>query len=991
MLVSQFARAPEHPNPNAPAPMYNKPMTSQSQGTAQMGYRAFFGPPLVGGDVFNPDDREAEVIDLSQAYRGNIKYVSKIIIREMTASDTFWVTEILPWLENNQSNMIGWNTVKFNDEILDRRPDEAVSRLVSSERSSQTAAMVSYGKAVMVEVGFYKTQEGQMYWFMHLKQIANATRETACFGVSLELLTCKPIPSNPLNNLFVRDSPAQIRARMECEIKMFGIFHEPNGVLAAIQTGRDMLAHESVVPTHVILPNGGLKQAAALAQDLGGSISVGGLRTHESRGFRINRNSSPIDPFFRETEIGSFFHMWSGYTRDTQKVGLSHRDLLLWSEESNNFERVTMESLLPHTMLWDRTHAQLTDTGTAFFAEQNDEDQPDDADDLDKEEIRTWRQFLGADEWRNWILEACMCLGLATEADLVQKLHGVTNRIRVAGHYCATGNGRRVGAQYDAATGGLRNWLSMFPKLNDENYMGALQSLANVGTDGQPVELGNENAVSARNVIAGVAMIVICSVMKNLGAGSVNDVMDAAYASIVEIVGRDDGNLVRRFANLCMRLSGNNGLTGLRTGLYSKTLGADFNYNVAYDEIKREADNDYAEGVSEALAGFSQFFVTALLSINNTPPNSISVYARSLIAEDDGDEDKRPFPMDRDDGPPPGGQPDLDDITKQLAQHTQTLADLTSGKVTKDDVKDLRQQILNQGALVQRLENELRRLQANTTQAAPAGGGGGGNDTLPTLDGSLNNVPINIDLPWLCTQLKIAPPVDLLLFMPHQVFETGSMWMGNTKGLGNTFYGHSKFMTSVDPQHYLIKGHFVTKLKAKVIAPEAMTVVPNVMVKGYLQGLNPLRVFDSKRTTVTDYKKGVTHGKSLFVCVVRRGWRPDSNALSLTGMLPWPLPDDGVYQSEGWWPRYKAYMDYWGWKEPVDPTHQDYFSHNHGPHNVVCYRGFQQSPVDIGEGQIKWGHTVINCGHLGNPYPGCASVRSGRKAFYREVDYDHTK
>lgn len=167
-----------------------------------------------------------ENLDLPDAYVGSNYYLSQVLITNITKQEQFWVTEVLPWQKSEDKDSLEWDELNFNDHMLNRRPEESTSRLLSFERTENRAAFVSYGIAMILESGFYKTQSGKMFYSLHLTQIMNATVETACMGAALALLNAKP-PSTFFNerNDMGLDHDAFART-LSAEVDMFGVLHK---------------------------------------------------------------------------------------------------------------------------------------------------------------------------------------------------------------------------------------------------------------------------------------------------------------------------------------------------------------------------------------------------------------------------------------------------------------------------------------------------------------------------------------------------------------------------------------------------------------------------------------------------------------------------------------------------------------------------------------------------------------------------------------------
>jgi len=388
-------------------------------------YEDWLGAPRSNVQMYHPADRETETHDLSQAYTGNIPFVSQVIIRTIREEDEFWTREVLPWLRNESSNEIKWNEIRFNDETLDARPDEGVVRLVSSERKSYSVPFKSFGKAMQMEVGFYKTAKGRQHYALSIKQIANATRETANYSVAVALLSAH-VPSNPLDALMSDEASYRAMERLNLEKLLFGILHEPNGFGTLLTEGRRLLNQSGVTPDMIILPMGGLQQAqnAQLAPDALGAVTTNGIRVRESRGFVLGKGIENDDPFKAEVQIGSYFFMSDKATRDIdgRVYQPSMRDIRTWNENTNNWQRITIESAVDHCGLWKHRRNQLTDLGEKFFKPSFNGVSPTRVPPQygynyghDTKDCNYWHEFLGTQYFNEWVRRCARKLRIPEE------------------------------------------------------------------------------------------------------------------------------------------------------------------------------------------------------------------------------------------------------------------------------------------------------------------------------------------------------------------------------------------------------------------------------------------------------------------------------------------------------------------------------------------------------------------------------------------------
>lgn len=258
---------------------------------------------------------------------------------------------------------------------------------------------------------------------------------------------------------------------------------------------------------------------------------------------------------------------------------------------------------------------------------------------------------------------------------------------------------------------------------------------------------------------------------------------------------------------------------------------------------------------------------------------------------------------------------------------------------------------------------------------------------------AMTGIPFSVNLPRICARLNIPCPANFIGFIPHQRWVTGSMVALNRNGLGNTYFGHPSFLTSINTTIKAIQGHFRTNMAAVVRNPKQLEVIRNVILRRYDGGLNtnPSKTFKYDADTLAAYRDKDTSGNSVFYCMVPGHWRPNGNVLDLTGQVPW-ASNIRQGQPDGSWPGADRYAAYWGWVHSSDPLGLMYDHPDMElPYNTVCYSFYQQY-FQWNGGNGEW-VTQVNTGHLGNAiYPGAASVRQPQgPPTYDKVAYNDTR
>lgn len=312
----------------------------------------FLGPPMrpLNMGTFGA---EQEVINLEQSYgaSGNNNYLVQTVIRQMTRDDVFWLS-ILPLFKTENVNRLDYSEIEFVEPgLLDERPDQGVTRLVSSKRRARSFGFKSYGKSLMMEVGRLYTAEGQQEFIYHMKQITNSTLETACYGVAIALLSVNDPDFNQEGILDGADGYFEFQQRLELEVRLFDVIHRTNGLAMAVDEAARILQRKGHTANTSVVPYGSLTAAAGANanpyEKQAPTPSLGGVSLFQSRYFMRGENDAQ-DPFFRKREIGSYIFMdgssFINYPKDVYTTEC--RDVDTWDEARDNFVRVSIRDAI---------------------------------------------------------------------------------------------------------------------------------------------------------------------------------------------------------------------------------------------------------------------------------------------------------------------------------------------------------------------------------------------------------------------------------------------------------------------------------------------------------------------------------------------------------------------------------------------------------------------------------------------------------------------
>jgi hypothetical protein len=299
---------------------------------------------------------QRENYDLPDAYVGSNPFLSRVMIRTITDADTFLTKHVLPFTLKEDGDEISWDVLKFNNHLLNRRPEESVSRLVTTEKQEDSASFVTYGIAMSLESGFFRTAQGQQHYAMHLQQISNATNETAALGATLALLRAGDLTTNGIlesNDEHLND--IEFRNKLQKERDEFGIFQTGRHGFEVIsdRLRQDLMQRGVTAPTFTILPAGGLKYAQQTRPDCAQKVETSNMGViTESRPFILGEKRPQMDPFFRIRSIGSYY---IALARDSESAGSKYnsslRSIETWSEDDDDFHRHTLSDLIEASVI----------------------------------------------------------------------------------------------------------------------------------------------------------------------------------------------------------------------------------------------------------------------------------------------------------------------------------------------------------------------------------------------------------------------------------------------------------------------------------------------------------------------------------------------------------------------------------------------------------------------------------------------------------------
>lgn len=278
----------------------------------------FFGRPLKPEKLNVYNGYPIETSDLQEAYTGNNTYLRHLIITRIETSKQ-WPLRICPWQRKEDGMIVQWDEWKFEDALLDPVPEEAPASLVVSTRSSQRVGITRRAKAFQLEVGFYKSPDGDIQYAANIKQIENAIIETACFDIVHSLLSHK-LFRDPFTHFRQRHAQDKnlVAKMFRKETGMWAkIDKDPKGAQMVLEQMQKEAGLRGVGPLDTVIMHGNVtKHLAHLPSKFylngngdDGSELPSNLKYFPSRPFTVGDGEAVYDPIESDQTIGEFFPM----------------------------------------------------------------------------------------------------------------------------------------------------------------------------------------------------------------------------------------------------------------------------------------------------------------------------------------------------------------------------------------------------------------------------------------------------------------------------------------------------------------------------------------------------------------------------------------------------------------------------------------------------------------------------------------------------------
>ena len=318
--------------------------------------------------IKNYTDNHAANLSFPDAFVGSNNYLRETMTNLVLENQQdFMTTHVLPW-RHVEGVEVKWDVCKFDVRLLAQVPYEGVSRMQTSERETQSAAVVRRGIAMQIESDFFLTEAGRQHFKDHLMSIRMAVQETSNFDGLFSLLACPNYPFHYSLSHGLIPSRSVISA-MRHNISMFGIVQkEQRGFERAVETAKTrMQSYHATADTLIIAPELSLYITTVPEARIDyckagqpgvdefqkGSIGFGeskfrGMAVHKVLPFDLGEQGARTQMLSRVVQTGEFFRMPSGVD-----------EILIFDEDTDSLKTVSRKDALVSIFGWNKTGVDL--------------------------------------------------------------------------------------------------------------------------------------------------------------------------------------------------------------------------------------------------------------------------------------------------------------------------------------------------------------------------------------------------------------------------------------------------------------------------------------------------------------------------------------------------------------------------------------------------------------------------------------------------------
>lgn len=312
-----------------------------------------------------------ETQNLPEAFRGPNPFMSKLVITMITNSELWPIREMLPLKRWESGNRVQWEIWKFNDHQMNRRPEQAPSRLVTSQRDVKQDTITSYGIAGVLEHGFMKTPSGRLAYMANLWQFINSALECLCHGAQTAVLFVDYTKNLNATLPPQLGSVTEMRKICERELKFWALLQKvAEGIMLVVQDFKDSFMARLGRPPNYMIMGPGTQQYAAnrlglyVPPDEGSRASKGvppGITVREFRNIHGAENAPTIQPGRVTIHIGRLFKMTQKFLRGVpgKEYRSSAMDRHVQDLSNNDYAIVRYEQILAYAGLFEEVKTEL--------------------------------------------------------------------------------------------------------------------------------------------------------------------------------------------------------------------------------------------------------------------------------------------------------------------------------------------------------------------------------------------------------------------------------------------------------------------------------------------------------------------------------------------------------------------------------------------------------------------------------------------------------
>lgn len=231
---------------------------------------------------------------------------------------------------------------------------------------------------------------------------------------------------------------------------------------------------------------------------------------------------------------------------------------------------------------------------------------------------------------------------------------------------------------------------------------------------------------------------------------------------------------------------------------------------------------------------------------------------------------------------------------------------------------------------------------------------------------------------------NILPPMNFILFRPHQQYRTQTIVKCQQDGgCGYTFIGNSNLIIGHAAGTKMAHMNYTTHMRSVITQPKNVYVQPDVMVTGCEGGAG------SRFWSPEDYKDNYDPD-NLIASLISVACPPAERS------FPCPMDTSGRFYTE-----YRVSLTSAQRAAPLHYSSAGRYNHLYGfykreddrarmgpgrhHYNRLCYQGHQ---VNYNTGSKTHDRVIVNKGHWGkNTYAGCKPVREGAARCFEEQNY----